>query len=345
MNKHAPFPLALLIICLLGSLAIAAYLAWPDQTPKTAPSNIEIVATIKPIHSLVEAILGETGHATLLISGGASPHTFSLKPSHATALARADLVVWVGPDLERFLAASLENVAAEAKHLAVGEVDGLAIYPARAGGAWTHQHRNDEHEEDEAESDHGEGTHVEETHDESEHLTNDPHIWLDPQNAIIMATVIEKALMEIYPDHTETFTRNATGLRTDLELLDAELKLQTAPVKDRPFFVFHDAYQYFERRYDLSPLGAITATPDLSPGARRIQDLRNTGDANAHICVFAEPQFEPRTMRLLTEGRNATLAYLDPLGSQIEEGPGQYSAMLRALTDSLVTCLSKSTPD
>ena len=346
--KNSPFSApGFLVTC---ALAITPFWPSPAVASTTPPGitlpEIEIVATIKPVHSLVESILGDEGTATLLISGGASPHTFSLKPSHARALARADLVVWVGPDLERFLEEPLENVAANARHLAVSESKGLTKWPARTGGVWHHQHQEDTHDEtgqdgaehDDAHHDEHEETGHQDASDNA-HLTTDPHIWLDPINAIAMSREIEAALIQLYPERAERFAANAAHLRTELNTLDAALRRQTNPVKDRPFFVFHDAYQYFERRYNLSPLGAITVTPDLSPGAKRIQDLRDTGENRGHTCVFAEPQFEPRTMQLLAEGRNATLAYLDPLGSQIDAGPGHYVATLTALADSLVTCL------
>jgi len=293
--------------------------------------TLQVVTSLKPVHSLTSAIMGEVGSPTLLITGGASPHTFSLKPSHASALSRADLVVWIGPELERFLKAPLQNLAADALSLSLAQAEGILSLPARAGGVWGDQHTLDLHSEHMGAKD---------THDDHEEGTVDPHIWLDIANAIAMTRAIETALKETYPDHAAVFTENATALRSNLTMLDEEISAATAPVTNTPYFVFHDAYQYFENRYRLSPLGAVTASPDIRPGARRMSDLREAGDKQEHICVFAEPQFEPGLLQVLTERGGATLAYLDPLGSDIEAGPQQYTETLRAMTDNLVNCLN-----
>jgi len=296
----------------------------------TQAETLQVVTSIKPVHSLTSAIVGEVGSPTLLITGGASPHTFSLKPSHASALSRADLVIWIGPELERFLEAPLQNLAADAVSLPLAQAEGIQLLPARAGGVWGDQHTLELHSALNG---------AEDVHDDHETGTVDPHIWLDITNAIAMTRAIEMALKETYPDHAATFAENATALRSNLGMLDEEIFAATAPVATTPYFVFHDAYQYFENRYHLSPLGAVTASPDIRPGARRMSDLREAGDKQEHICVFAEPQFEPDLLQVLTERGGATLAYLDPLGSDIDAGPEQYNETLRAMTHSLVSCL------
>ncbi|PCJ69770.1 MAG: zinc ABC transporter substrate-binding protein [Rhodobiaceae bacterium] len=291
-------------------------------TAQSAP--VQVVVSIKPVHSLVAAIMGETGDPTLLITGGTSPHIFSLKPSHAIALSHADLVIWIGPDFERFLDAPLSNLAANTRSLPLLQVEGMVHLPTRTGGIWGAPH-----------------THEEEAHEAAGNEVTDPHIWLDISNAIIMTHAIEDALSEIYPDHAVTFARNAEELRMTLSALGTEITSQTAPVAARPFFVFHDAYQYFENRYHLSPLGAVTVSPDIRPGARRLIDMRKVGKAQDHLCVFAEPQFEPRLLQVLTENTNGQLAYLDPLGSDIPAGPEQYAQTMRNLTENLVNCLTQ----
>lgn len=300
----------------------------------TQAETLQVVTSMKPVHSLTSAIMGDVGSPTLLITGGASPHTFSLKPSHASALSRADLVIWIGPDLERFLEAPMHNLAANAVSLPLAQADGISLLPARAGGVWT-----DQHTEDLQSASHGDEDEVEYAHEDHETGINDPHIWLDIDNTIAMSRAIETALTETYPGHATTFAENAAALRAKLAMLDDEISALTAPMANTPYFVFHDAYQYFEVRYQLSPLGAVTASPDIRPGARRMSDLREAGDKQEHICVFAEPQFEPGLLRILTEGGGATLAYLDPLGSDIDAGPEQYTETLRTMAQNLVGCL------
>ncbi len=293
----------------------------------TAQSEpLQVVVSIKPVHSLVAAIMGETGEPTLLVTGGTSPHTFSLKPSHAIALAHADLVIWIGPEFERFLKAPLANLATDTRSLPLMHLEDITRLRTREGGIWGATHG-----------------HIEVTNEgpeQAESQTVDPHIWLDISNTIIITTAIEKALSEIYPSHAATFARNANELRMTLNALDAEITSRTAPVAALPFFVFHDAYQYFENRYKLSPLGAVTVSPDIRPGARRLIDMKEAGKEHDHLCVFAEPQFEPRLLQVLTEGNMARLAYLDPLGSDIPAGPEQYAQTMRDLTANLVSCLT-----
>jgi zinc transport system substrate-binding protein len=303
-------------------LLIFFTLAWASSVHA---KDLQVVTSLKPVHSLTAAIMGETGTPTLLISGSASPHTFSLKPSHARALEKADLVVWIGAALERFLEAPLTNLASNALSLPLIEAEGISLLDARTGGIWSGQEDNDHH-------DHAD-------HDEHDGEALDPHIWLDLSNAIAMTRAIETALNEVYPEQAAIFSENAKALRAQLRKLDQDIEALTQPVTNRPYFVFHDAYQYFEKYYGLTPLGAVTASPDIRPGARRLTDLREVGDAQSRICVFAEPQFEPRLLNILTERENATLAYLDPLGSDIPAGPEQYEKTMRALVDNLVTCL------
>jgi zinc transport system substrate-binding protein len=287
------------------------------ETPK-------VVVSVKPIHSLVASILGETAEPLLLIDGGASPHTFSLKPSHASALNQAALVFWVGPDLESVLINPMDNLVQEGSSVPLIHADGVSLLEAREGGIWGDHAHHDEHEED----------------TEEEH-SFDPHIWLDIQNAIAITKTIERRLSQTYPELAPSFSENANTLRTQLNVLDQELREQLAPVSETPYYVFHDAYQYFEKSYSLSPLGAVTVNPEVKPGARRLTEMKEAGDGV--VCVFAEPQFEPRILRILMEDEGTKLGYLDPLGSELQSSPGHYAATLRALATSLTDCLATET--
>lgn len=304
--------LAALILVLSGVAPAVA------ETPK-------VVTSLKPIHSLVAAVMGETGNPELLVSGGASPHTFSMKPSHASSLAEADLIFWVGPDLEGFLVGPIANLANEHAPVSLMRAEGVTLLDAREGGVWDSHEDHDGHH-------HG---HEEE---ETDH-TLDPHLWLDMDNALALVSSIEKHLSGTYPGLAATFKDNASALRQELQTLDESLKDQLGPVTDTPYIVFHDAYQYFEERYDLSPAGSVTANPEVRPGARRIADLKQA--SNSAVCVFAEPQFEARILQLLTEDEGVHLGYLDPLGSALPAGPNHYAATLRGLADSITDCLSR----
>ncbi len=294
----------------------------------------KVVASLKPIHSLVASIMGETGSPELLVSGAASPHTFSLKPTQAASLTEADLVFWIDPGLENFLIDPLANLVKESASVPLLTAESVSLLEAREGGIWESHHEDDDHGHGHRhDSEHGDHE------DEATHHSVDPHLWLDIENAIALAAVIEQRLSSTYPELASVFSENASELRAELQTLDAELKEQLSPVRTKPYIVFHDAYQYFEERYDLSPAGSVTANPEVRPGARRIADLKQASDTA--ICVFAEPQFEARILDRLTEDEGVHLGYLDPLGSTLPEGPDHYTATLKALADNLTNCLSQ----
>lgn len=310
---------------ILGLAAITPALA---DTPK-------VVASLKPIHSLVAAVMGETGSPELLVTGAASPHTFSLKPSQAASLAEADLIFWVDPALEGFLVNPMANLAKEGASVPLLNTEGVTLREAREGGIWESHREDDTHGHEHGHT----GEHEDEHEGETDHQTLDPHFWLDIENGIAAVTSIEHQLGKTYPDLAAVFAENASNFREKLLLLDAELKEQLNPVSRQPYIVFHDAYQYFEEHYDLSPAGSVTANPEVRPGARRIADLKQASDSA--ICVFAEPQFEARILQVLTEDEGVRLGYLDPLGSALPAGPDHYAATLRALADSIADCLSQ----
>ncbi|MCE7999147.1 MAG: zinc ABC transporter solute-binding protein [Rhodobiaceae bacterium] len=314
----------------------ALILGLASITPAFADAP-KVVASLKPIHSLVAAVMGETGSPELLVTGAASPHTFSLKPSQAASLAEADLVFWVDPTLEGFLVSPMANLAKEDASVPLLHTEGVALLEAREGGIWESHHEDDDHGH--RHSDEHEGERKDGRGGETDHKTLDPHFWLDIGNGVTIVTTIEHQLSKAYPELTPIFAENAAAFRDQLLALDTELKAQLAPVSAQPYIVFHDAYQYFEERYELSPAGSVTANPEVRPGARRIADLRQA--SSAAICIFAEPQFEARILQRLTEDEDVHLGYLDPLGSTLPAGQDHYAATLKALANSITDCLSQ----
>ena len=165
------------------------------------------------------------------------------------------------------------------------------------------------------------------------------HVWLDPRNAAILSSAIAAALIDADPDNAATYRSNAAKLEADLAALEQSLRERIEPVHDRPFVVFHDAYQYFEARFDVNAVGSITVSPEIQPGAARLKELQDTIARVQASCVFSEPQFEPRLVRTVTEGTDAKSGVLDPLGAEIPAGPDHYSELLESLAGSLVECL------
>lgn len=301
------------------------------STPAPADA-LEVVASIRPVHSLVAALTDGIAEPTLLIEGGGSPHVHALRPSQARALRRADIVFWVGENLERFLVRPLEALAGDARIVTLVESDGLSLLPSREGGAREAPHRDSEDDESHA----GAGDH---DHHAGEF---DMHIWLDPRNGVAMAASIAAALVVADPDNAPVYRANLARLEADLADLESSLRESLEAVRERPFVAFHDAYQYFERRFDLNAVGSITVSPETQPGAARLRDLRATIVTTQAQCVFSEPQFQPRLLETVLEGTGATAGVLDPLGSELPAGPRLYSALLRGMARSLIDCLGVS---
>lgn len=328
---------------LLAALAMLTAAAARAEGPS-------VIASVPPVHSLVAGVMEGVGRPHLLLGKGASPHGYALKPSDAKVLGRARLVVWVGPALERFLARPLATLARGAETLALIEAPGLRRLPVRRGGVWeSHDHghahgRSEAHHEGE-ERHEGDAHHEQEEHHEegeggpASRGAVDPHIWLDPRNAAAMVDAIAQALARADRAHAPRYRANAGRMKRELAALDEALAARLAPVRRKPHVVFHDAYQYFERRYGLNAVGAVTLDPQRPPGAKRLIALKARIRASGAACVFAEPQFEPRLLATVIEGTGARAGTLDPVGAALEPGPGLYAALMENLAGALVDCL------
>ena len=312
------------ILC-LAALALGA-----GVTAHASAGEPLVVASIKPVHSLVAGVMEGVGEPVLLVKGAGSEHSYSLRPSEARALERAAVVFWVGETLETFLIKPLRTLSDDAQVVELAEVPGLTLHPTREGGTWEAR----EHEEEPAGADagHEEGGH--EAHGET-----DMHVWLDPRNAEVLVDAIAGTLGAADPANAARYAANAARLRGRLEELDRALAERLAAVADRPYVVFHDAYQYFERRYGTNALGAITINPTQRPGAQRLQEIHARLAQLDAACVFAEPQFEPALVETVVEGTDARQGVLDPLGAAFEAGPGQYFRLMEGLADALLECL------
>jgi zinc transport system substrate-binding protein len=305
-----------------------------------------VVVSIKPVHSLVAGVMAGVGEPVLLVQGAGSEHSYSLRPSQARALDQAEVVFWMGESMETFLIKPLQALSGNAKVVALWQTPGLTLLPTREGGMWEEHEHGDEHAEaHEAEGEHAEaheeeGGHAEADHEgEHAHGETDMHVWLDPGNAKVLLAAIATTLSDADPANASTYQTNAARLDQRLDELDRSLQGKLAAVADRPYVVFHDAYQYFEHRYGVRAVGAITINPTVRPGAQRLGQIRERLEHLDAACVFAEPQFEPALVDTLIEGTSAGKGVLDPLGAALEEGPDQYFGLMNGLADSLVACL------
>lgn len=323
-------------------------------TAFSAHADVNVIASIKPVQSLVAAVMQGAGEPSLIVEGAGSPHTYSLKPSQAAALQDADLIFWIGDDLEAFLEKPISTIGS-GKSVELIHAHGVETLGLREGGAFEEHMHGDEHADEVHDHDHD--SEAEDGHDEdgdhdheAEHAEShedqhhdgevDMHIWLDPVNAKAMVHEIEEALAEADPDNAALYEKNAADLSARLDTLVTELSTELAPVKDRGFIVFHDGYQYFEHRFGLSAAGSITVSPDVMPGADRIREIQaKIGELGA-TCVFAEPQFEPKLITVATEGSDARSGVLDPLGADIAAGQDLYFTLMHNMADSFASCLS-----
>jgi zinc transport system substrate-binding protein len=305
-----------------------------------ARAEIQVVASIVPVHSLVAGVMEGAGTPHLLVPGGATPHSFALRPSDARRLEQAAAVFWIGPSLETFLERPVAALARKATVVALIDADGVTRLPFREGGPW------DAHDDDAEKAASGKEAAPKDGHGhghghehEHAHEGADGHAWLDPRNAMAMARAIARTLGQADPANKARYDANAARLVSRLQGLDAALATTLAPAKGRPYIVFHDAYQYFEARYGLTPAGSITVSPEVTPGAKRLAEIRARIKKASAVCVFAEPQFEPKLVRTVIQGTDARTATLDPLGAQLPPGPDAYFRLLQDLANDLRSCL------
>lgn len=321
-----------------GSLIGAA------QAQSSAPPALSVVATIKPIHALTAAVLGDAGKVELLLEGAASPHTYALKPSQVRQLHEATAVVMVSSSLETFMDKVVTSLPGTVKIVRLEQAPGLVRHPVRMGGLF------DAHEHDEPAQKgghhHGHAHGAKASRKSAVDGANsgdgepwDTHFWLDPRNGKAIVAHIAGVLASVAPAQRAQFEANAHAMSDRLDRLEQDLARELQPVAGKPFIVFHDAFQYFEHRFGVQASGSITLNPDVQPGARRIKQLRGKLEAGGAVCVFAEPQFEPRIVETLIAGTKVRRGMLDPTGAALPKGPDAYEGMLRGVAAGMRSCL------
>jgi zinc transport system substrate-binding protein len=283
-------------------------------------ANVKVMVSIKPIHSLVAQVMQGVGTPGLIVDGAGSPHTYSLKPSQAAELQQAQVVFWVGHELESFLEKPLQSLGGNAKIISLLDIEGLTKLPPREGNGFD--------------------PHVHEGEEKHDHEEIDGHIWLDPNNAIVMLNEISRVLSEADPTNADKYKTNAASSMQDLLSLESEIQKQMLPLKGKGFIVFHDAYHYFENRFGLAATGAISINPENPPGAAGIAELQKRISDGQAICIFSEPQFDTKLVDVLAEGTAAKSAVLDPLGARLEAGRTLYRSLMLGLATSLKDCLA-----
>ena len=350
-------------------------------------AEIKVVASIKPIHSLATYLMEGVAKPKLIVDGYASPHGFALKPSHAKMLQEADLIFWVGEDLESFLEKPLNTIAKKAENIELMEIKGLNKLKFRERNIFDghddhdHGHKEDKHKEDDHddhdhkkkdghkeddhddhdhkkkdghnEDDHDHGHKKKDDHDDHDdhghkkkddhddheghhHGEHDPHIWLDPINAKVILNEMVEHLIENDPNNASTYKSNLNKALKDLDKLTMDV--MTELNKSTPSIVFHDAYQYFEERFNVKVLGAFTVNTDVMPGAEQLAEIREIIEHDKITCIFSEPQFNPDIINAVAKDMDIKTGDLDPLGATLDPGKDLYFDLLKNMSKSFKGC-------
>ena len=358
MKNLKKIPVILSILSLLTSFS-------------SANADIKVVASIKPIHSLASYLMDGIGKPGLIVDGYASPHGFALKPSHAKMLQEADIIFWVGEDLENFLEKPLKSVAKKAEKIELLEIKGLNKLKFRERNIFEghddhghkedghddhakkeddhddHGHDEDGHKEDEHKEDghddhgHDDDGHKEDGHDDHGHEGHahgefDPHIWLDPMNAKVILKEMTEHLIENDQKNASKYKDNLNKALKDLYKLNKKIKSYLN--KDFKSIVFHDAYQYFEKRYNVNVLGAFTVNTDIMPGAEQLSEIREIIEHDKVSCIFSEPQFNPDIIQAVAKDMNIKTGIVDPLGATLTPGKDLYFDLIKNMSKSFKGC-------
>ena len=352
MKNLKKIPVILSILSLLTSFS-------------SANAETKVVASIKPIHSLASYLMDGIGKPDLIVDGYASPHGFALKPSHAKMLQEADIVFWVGEDLENFLEKPLGSIAKKAEKIELLEIKGLTKLKFRERNIFEehddhghddhakkeddhddHDHDKEGHKEDdhdkEGHDEHGhDDDHKKEGHDEHGHEGHahgeyDPHIWLDPMNAKVILSEMAEHLIENDPKNEAKYKANLKKAHKDLDKLTKKVKSELN--KDFKSIVFHDAYQYFEKRFGINILGAFTVNTDVMPGAEQLAEIREVIEHDKVSCIFSEPQFNPDIIKAVAKDTNVATGVIDPLGATLDPGKNLYFDLISNMSKSFKGC-------
>ena len=297
-------------------------------------ADIRVVTTIQPLHSLVSNVMDGRGDLSLILEGSASPHNFTLKPSHAKMIEKADIIFWFGEDLETFLEKPLKSIPNKAKIISfmkLSEIPKLKFREKNIFG--DHDDHKDGHkdEHDDHKDEHGH----KDAHGHA-HGEFDVHLSLDPSNAKIILKEVAHVLSEVDPSNAEKYNQNAnkTITKIDRMIIDIDKSIN----KSARFITFHDAYQYFEKRFGVASMGTLTVNPDVQPGAKQVSEIQKLIKEKNIKCIFSEPQFNPKLINMIAKNTNSKTGVFDPLGSELASGQLLYFKLIRNLANNLKGC-------
>lgn len=273
----------------------------------------DILASIKPIHALTQAITADISNTQLLIHGFQSPHDYYLKPSDRRKISQADIIIFASENIESFLPAISRQNKPNQRIINLSNIKGIQLLEAR------HQ---------DAEHDH-------------QHHSLDGHIWLSVSNAEIIVSYLADTFARMDAEHAAQYTDNAKKILSRLSQLKARIQNQLNNQHTPRYLMFHDAFQYFEHEFQLSQAQFVTTSPDHISGVRRIQNLKQFIKQNSIQCIFYEPPEIPSIIHTLVDDEAIKILPLDPIGTHIDAGPQLYFTLIEEIASSLHQCMAK----
>jgi zinc transport system substrate-binding protein len=312
-----------------------------------ATETTGVISTIQPINSLVSAIIGNTGKSITIIPSEQSPHDFKLKPSDVKVLQNGNIIFYVSNHLESSITKVLKNLPKNIKLINLMEESGVNHLAIRDNDAWERHdhHGHDDHDDHDKHGkkhddhdDHDKHGKKHDDHDDHE-KEDDVHVWLSPDNAIKIVQKVNKVLSLYFPENSKIYNDNTTKFIDKIRNLKMELVKELSPIKNKPFIVFHDAYQYFEKTFELNAVGSVALEGDIASSPKQISIIKDKIVKSKASCVFQEPQFDSKLVKIVVEGTDAKIGTLDPLGVNISENKDFYLQLLTNMTKSLKECL------
>ena len=312
-----------------------------------ATETTGVISTIQPINSLVSAVIGNTGKSITIIPSEQSPHDFKLKPSDVKVLQNGNIIFYVSNHLESSITKVFKNLPKNIKLINLMEESGVNHLAIRDNDAWERHdhHGHDDHDDHDKHGkkhddhdDHDKHGKKHDDHDDHE-KEDDVHVWLSPDNAIKIVQKVNKVLSLYFPENSKIYNDNTTKFIDKIRNLKIELVKELSPIKNKPYIVFHDAYQYFEKTFELNAVGSVALEGDIASSPKQISLIKDKIVKSKALCVFQEPQFDSKLIKIVVEGTDAKIGTLDPLGVNISENKDFYLQLITNMAKSLKECL------
>lgn len=265
----------------------------------------KVVVTIQPVNALVAGVMKGVGVPKLLLDPHESAHHFSLTPTEAEAMTQADLFIWIGPRMETVLENSVKTLVTKGRVLTVMDIHDIILLDLEDG-------------------------------------QKDPHLWLDPNNAKIIVRNVSETLGGMDPDHAGVYAENAANILAELDKLNDRLVNQLQSIKGKPYLVYHDAFQYFEKAFGLARSLPLVKDTEHTIRASQRSLIETKVKEDKITCVFGEPNHGEKMVESLAEQLGLHVAFLDPIRGQAGDNPEQpYFDMMDQLASSLISCIGK----